>query len=710
MERFAVLLESIVADPEESIWRLPILPAAERRQLLAWNETREPARSESNLFDLFAAQAARTPSAPALIAGEERLGYGELLARAEALAGHLRSLGVGPEVAVAIFLPRRAELLVALLATLGAGGFYVPLDPAYPEERLSFMLADSGAAAVLTTTELAGRLPETPARVVRLDALPTVLPAAAGPAAGLDHLAYVIYTSGSTGRPKAVAIEHRTAVTLMGWSRREYSDLELSGVLASTSITFDMSVFELFAPLAWGGTVILAENALALPDLPAAGEVRVIDTVPSAMAELLRMGGVPRSVVTVNLGGEAVPRALADRVYAEPGIERLYNVYGPSEDTTFSTWALIERESGRAPSIGRPLDGEQAWVVDRHLQPVPIGVPGELYLGGAGVSRGYLGRPELTAERFVPDPFAAVPGSRMYRVGDLVRYRADGILEFLGRLDHQVKVRGFRIEPGEVESALLIHPAVRSAVVLPRTDSAGTTALVAYLETAPGAVSAGELRQHLASRLPEYMIPSGFGFVASMPRTPNGKVDRQTLARWAPLPEERSVQAPRTPLEELLAGIFAEVLGVQRIGVEASFFESGGHSLSAMRLVARVREALGVELPLSRLFAAPTVAALARGMAPGLALAGSARSAAPPLVRVPRDQPLPLSFAQARLWFLDQLEPGSAAYNIPAAVELAGGGGPRAVWPPPSPRWRAATSRCAPASRSMGGSGESRCR
>ncbi len=672
MARFAVLLESIVAAPEESIWRLPILPEAERRQLLAWNDTRQEEPSESNLFALFAAQAARTPAALALIAGEERLSYGELLARTAELAGFLRALGVGPEVAVAVFLPRRAELLVALLATLEAGGFYVPLDPAYPAERVSFMLADSAAAVVLTTTELAGRLPESPARIVRLDALPPVVPAVPSVPAVSGNLAYVIYTSGSTGRPKAVAIEHRSVVALMLWSRREYSDLELSGVLASTSITFDMSVFELFAPLAWGGTVILAENALALPGLPAAaaGEVRVVDTVPSAMAELLRLGGVPSSVVTVNLGGEAVPRALADRVYAEPGIARLYNVYGPSEDTTFSTWALIERASERAPSIGRPLDGEQAWVVDRHLQPVPIGVPGELFLGGAGVSRGYLGRPELTAERFVPDPFAAAssrPGARMYRVGDLVRYREDGILEFLGRLDHQVKVRGFRIEPGEVESALLTHPAVRSAVVLPRADSSGATALVAYLETAPGAVSSGELRQHLLSRLPEYMVPSSFGFVASMPRTPNGKVDRQTLARWAPLPEERSVLAPRTPLEELLAGIFTEVLGVQRIGVEESFFESGGHSLSAMRLVTRVREALGVELPLHRLFAAPTVAALARGIE---GIAKSDAPPVPPLTRVPRDRPLPLSFAQQRLWFLDQLEPGSAAYNIPAAVAL----------------------------------------
>ena len=446
-------------------------------------------------------------------------------------------------------------------------------------------------------------------------------------------------------------------------------------MLASTSITFDMSVFELFAPLAWGGTVILAENALALPELPAAVacEVRVIDTVPSAMAELLRMGGVPSSVVTVNLGGEAVPRALADRVYAEPGIERLYNVYGPSEDTTFSTWALIERESGRAPSIGRPLDGEQAHVVDRHLQPVPAGVAGELYLGGEGVSRGYLGRPDLTAERFVPDPFSPAAGSRMYRVGDLARYRADGILEFLGRLDHQVKVRGFRVEPGEVESALLAHPAVRAAVVLPRTDASGGTSLVAYLETAPDAVSAGELRQHLKSRLPDYMVPSSYAFLASLPLTPNGKADRKALAA---LPfaaaETEGATAPRTPAEELVAGIFAEVLGVARVGVEEGFFELGGHSLLATQVVSRLRSVFRVELPVRAVFEAPTVAALA-GRIEGLrtAAAGEAMPL-PPIEPVPPGGRLAPSFAQSRLWFLDQLEPGSPLYNLSAAVRLDG--------------------------------------
>jgi amino acid adenylation domain-containing protein len=440
-------------------------------------------------------------------------------------------------------------------------------------------------------------------------ALPTALP---------NNLAYLIYTSGSTGRPKAVAIEHRSAVILMCWSRREFSTLELSGMLASTSITFDMSVFELFAPLCWGGTVILAANALALPRLPAKDLVRVVDTVPSAIAELLRMDAVPPSVVTVNLGGEPVPRALADRVYAQAGIERLINVYGPSEDTTFSTWEWIERESERAPAIGRPLDGEQGWVVDANLQLAPVGVPGELYLGGDGLSRGYLGRPELTAERFIPDPFAAAgkPGARMYRVGDLVRYRPDGRLEFLGRIDHQVKIRGFRVELGEVEAALARLPGVEGAAVLARQET-GDTRLVAYVAAAPAAsLTPAALREALRERLPEFMVPSAFVFLAALPLTPNGKVNRRALPPPDAGAETSGADfvAPRTPLEALLAEIWSAVLEIAAVGIDDPFWDLGGHSLLATRVLARLLDATGVELPLQALFEHPTVRQLAEAV------------------------------------------------------------------------------------------------
>ncbi len=674
-----ILIEGVEEDPGLFLSELPLLSAAEQAQLLAWNEATRRERPEelvgSTLHGLFEAQARRTPEATALIVGEERLSYTGLEERAETLARHLRGLGVGPEVGVGIFLPRETGLVVALLATLKAGGFYVPLDPAYPVERVGFMLEDSRCAVVLTSTDLHGRVHGL-ARTVLLDEELPVGPAGAEVGAGSGNLAYLIYTSGSTGRPKAVAIEHRSAVAMVLWSRREYSDLELSGVLAATSITFDMSVFEIFAPLAWGGTVILAENALALPGLPARNEVRVVDTVPSAMAELVRMGGVPPSVVTVNLGGEAIPRVLADQVYGVPGIERLYNVYGPSEDTTFSTWALVERESERGVSIGRPLDGEQAWVVDRHLNPTPVGVPGELYLAGEGLARGYLGRPDLTAERYVPDPFATVPGARMYRVGDLVRYRPDGELEFLGRLDHQVKIRGFRVELGEVEEALRRLPGVEAAVVLARATSSDK-ALAAYvvprLEVTAGA---GALRDGLRAKLPEYMVPSAFVFLDALPLTPNGKVDRRALAQLQPetgQPEGEQYAAPRGPVEEAVAEIAASLLELERMGRDDDFFHLGGHSLLAARLVARIRELFGVDLSLRAVFETPTVEGLARRIEEILGSASSPQ--APPLLAQERQEAAPASFAQQRIWFVDRLRRGSdssGAYNMPSVFRLHG--------------------------------------
>src|SRR6185312_14291283 len=435
------------------------------------------------------------PGTLAVVRGSEALTYAELEARSALLAERLRRLGAGPEVPVGVCLPRTPEMVVALLAVLRAGGFYLPLDPAYPAERLAYMLEDSGCDLVLTVEAAAAALPQAGVRLLRLDepldtdpgdatreprVLPGVLP---------NNLAYLIYTSGSTGRPKAVAIEHRGAALLAGWARGVFSPAELAGVLASTSIAFDLSVFEIFVPLAWGGTVILVDNALALPALKAPGalppgvEVRLLNTVPSAAAELLRVDGLPATVSTLNLAGEALPGTLARAAYRRPETERLYNLYGPSEDTTYSTFALIASTPRRpsTPPIGRPVDGTRAYVLDRRLQPVPAGVPGELHLAGGGLARGYLGRPELTAERFLPDPLAQEAGARMYRTGDLCRRRADGELEYLGRIDRQVKVRGFRIELGEVEAALATQPGVRAAVAVVREDEPGDRRLVAYV-------------------------------------------------------------------------------------------------------------------------------------------------------------------------------------------------------------------------------------
>jgi amino acid adenylation domain-containing protein len=679
MERLAghyrTLLAAALANPSTPLSELPLLTSAESRQLMVdWIHKGQHWPEDVLLHELFEDQARRTPDATALIAGSERLSYRELDERADRMARRLRALGVGPETRVGIFLQRRARLPISLLGVLKAGGAYVPLDPAYPRERLEAILADAEAPVLVTEGALLGALPaDLAAQIVRADEqAPADLPALEPLPVRMGRLAYVIYTSGSTGRPKGIAIEHRSVSALMHWSREAFRPEELAGVLASTSICFDMSVFELFAPLAWGGTVILADNVLALADLPAREEVTLVDTVPSAMAELLRQGAVPASVKTVNLGGEPLRGALARQVHALGTVERLLNLYGPSEDTTFSTVAAVGPEG--EPTIGQILANSWGYVLDRHLRLVPVGVPGELYLAGAGLSRGYLGRPDLTAERYVPDLFSTVPGARLYQTGDLVRWLPDGWLDFLGRLDHQVKVRGFRVELGEIEAALLAHPALQDAVVLALGEE-GERRLVAYVVAREGeeAPEIADLRAHLRKKLPEYMMPSAAVVLESLPLTPNGKIDRRALAHIKPREtvEEEGYVAPRTPVEELLAGIWSELLGVERVGAGDDFFALGGHSLLAVRAASRVSAALGLDVAVPLLFEAPTPAALAAALAEP---AGSG-PAMPPLREASpaeRERGLPLSYAQERLWFLDRLEPGSVTYNITGGVRLQG--------------------------------------
>jgi amino acid adenylation domain-containing protein len=613
---FENLLRGVVADPDRKLSALPLLTEEERRQLLfEFNERRRDYGLDVCVHELFEQQVARTPDAPALAYEQQRLSYAELNARANRLARRLVKLGVGPETIVGLFVERSVEMVVALLGVLKAGGAYLPLDPEYPQERVRFMLEDAGAHVLLTERRLRAQLPEHGARIVALDDCPALAgESVENPRASATpgSLAYVIYTSGSTGTPKGVAIEHRSVATLLHWAHETFSAEELSGVLASTSICFDLSIFELFAPLTCGGRVILADNALALPGLAAASEVTLINTVPSAMAELVRSDGVPASVKTVNLAGEPLKRALVEQVYERGTVRRVLNLYGPSEDTTYSTFAIVARGAVGEPTIGRPVANTQAYLLDRHLRLVPRGVVGELYLGGEGLSRGYLNRPSATAERYVPDPFSGEPGARLYRTGDLARWRRDGELEFLGRADHQVKVRGFRIELGEVEAALSAHEGVRACVVVAREDEPGDRRVVAYV-AADELLSSAALRAHLRERLPDYMIPSVFVMLDELPLTPNGKVDRKALP--APGREraesEREFVAPRNEVEAGVAAMWVEVLKVERVGVEDNFFELGGHSLLATRLIARVREAFGVELPLRRLFERPTVAGVA---------------------------------------------------------------------------------------------------
>jgi amino acid adenylation domain-containing protein len=619
---------------------------------------------------LFRHQARLVPERAAILHAGASVSYAALDARSSQVAHRLRALGVGPETPVALFLPRVPDLVAAMLGVLKAGGAYVPLDPAYPAERVTAMLADTRAPVVLTHAAVAGRLPAHGGRTVVVDADEAIAraPGDAPPSiATPDNLAYVIYTSGSTGRPKGVLIEHRTASVVLHWLRQTVTDEERACALGATSVCFDVSIAEIFGTLCWGGTLVLVDDALALANVRE--PIRLASMVPTAAAELLRQGAIPPALRTLALGGEPVPRALADALYAGTGVERILNLYGPTEDTTYSTCALIPRDPHHPVTVGRPVTGSAVRVLGEGFAAVDPGGEGELFMAGAGVTRGYLGRPGLTAERYLPDPLSALPGARMYRTGDLGRERADGEYDCLGRIDRQVKIRGFRVEPEEVEAALAAHPAVAEAAVAARTDAAGEPRLVAWTAPAGGAGGA-ELRAFLKARLPDYMVPSAFVPLAALPRTPNGKVDRLSLVAPEAFAREDddAYVAPRTPVEEILCSVWARVMGEPRIGVRDDFFALGGHSLRAVQIVARLREVLGVELPLPAVFQAPTVEQLATEVERAMGTSPSAESIHP----VDRSGPLPLSPAQEAVWFFERLSPGMRSYQFQAALRMRG--------------------------------------
>ncbi|HEV2860060.1 MAG TPA: amino acid adenylation domain-containing protein [Pyrinomonadaceae bacterium] len=676
---FRTLLEACAADPSRPLGALPMLTAPERRRLLVeWNDTAAPYPADTCVHELFERQAALTPDALALVFEGERLSYRELNERANRLARCLRRRGVGPDVMVGLMVERSAEMVVGVLAILKAGGAYLPLDPSYPAERLAFMLADSAAPVLLTQRHLRERCAGLDAEVLCLDAdwegnvaaesaesLPVNV--------GARNLAYVIYTSGSTGVPKGVQLPHGALNNLVNCMRRLCPLTGEDAWLAVTSLSFDIATLELFLPLVSGARIELvsretAADGLALGRLVRARGATIMQATPATWRMMVEAGWEDAPGLRVISGGEALAPELARQLQARGC--RVWNIYGPTETTIYSIGSQVE-EGAQIVTIGRPLDNTQVYLLDPSMRPVPVGVVGEIYIGGAGLARGYLNRPALTAERFAPDPFSTEPGARLYRTGDLARFLPDGRVDYLGRADNQIKIRGHRIELGEVEAALDSHPSVLRSVVVARRDSPGDARLVAYVVAGEGARPEGAaLRAYIQERLPAYMVPSAFVVLDSLPLTPNGKVDRKALPApdWDGETAERV--APRTPVEEVLAGVWSQVLGVAEVSVNDNFFERGGHSLSATQLVARVREVFGVELPLRRLFESPTLADVAEAVAALLQQGQGPEDV--PLEAGARDADAAPSFSQQRLWFLEQLTPGASAYNIAGALRLRG--------------------------------------
>ncbi|MDB4952370.1 MAG: sypC, partial [Gemmatimonadetes bacterium] len=671
-------LEEMVADESRPVERLALMPESERTRVLRdWNRTGAEYPAASCIHELFEAQAARTPRSTAVVSAAGSLTYAELNARANRLAHHLRALGVGPDVRVGLCVERSLEMVVGVLAVLKAGGVFVPLDPGYPAERLEYMLADSAPAAVLAQGHVADRFRGIGVPVLELDApapawadQPACDPARGGltPA----HPAYVTYTSGSTGQPKGVPSIHHRVLNLVHWYGRELGITERDAVLLVMSFSFDGTYRNLFAPLFAGGQLHLAADPFDPPAIVAqiaAHGISTVNLTPTAFQSLVEAdrGGTLARMRTVVLVGEAVqPRKLMELPEPRPA---LVNLYGPTECSGIVAFHRLDpdpaRYLDRPVPAGRPIPNGRIYILDRGGSPVPVGVAGELHIGGTPVGNGYQNRPGQTAERFVADPFGGEPGARLYRTGDRARWRADGTIEFLGRMDFQVKVRGYRVEPGEVEARLAAHPAVREAVVLVREDGPGEARLVAYW--LGEAVEPEVLRAHLAQALPPYMVPAAYVRMEQWPLTPNRKLDRRAL----PAPEGgavavRAYEAPVGHVEQALAAIWAQVLRVERVGRWDGFFDLGGHSLLAVQVISRVRQTLRVEAGLRDLFTCPVLADFARE------LRTAAPAELPPIQPAPRQGPVPLSFAQQRLWFLEQLRDLGGTYHLRAGRRLRG--------------------------------------
>jgi amino acid adenylation domain-containing protein len=621
------LLSAIVEDPSKRIAALEIMPPQQRKRVVEeWNATVQSLPEEKTVHALFASQVARTPDATAVVqfdaaGAEDRLSYAELDAQSEAIAVQLRARGCGPGKMVGLYLQRKPRMLAAMLGVWKAGAAYVPLDPSYPAERIAWMLEDSAAPVVLADPELIAELPQG-AHVV-LSIVDALASASSSPAsskqvalAGPDDTAYVIFTSGSTGRPKGVCVPHRAAVNFLASMARTPGLQTGETLCAITTLSFDIALLELVLPLTVGARVALADRATAadgeaLAALLERADATAMQATPATWRMLLESGWRGRSQLRIFCGGEGLPRDLAERLLRSG--RELWNLYGPTETTVWSTVERIETVEGGI-SIGTPIANTEIYIVDKQLQPLPPGIPGELLIGGLGVSQGYLDRPELTAEKFIADPFGRRANGRLYRTGDLARWRRDGRIEVVGRIDHQVKLRGYRIELGEIESVLSAHPQVRQAVTICREDRPGDKRLVAYLTAAEGVaeIDLAALRAQARQHLPDYMMPSAIVVMDAFPLTPNGKVDRRAL----PVPDADEIAldayvAPRNAEEEQLAALWADILGLPKVGIHDNFFNLGGHSLLATQLVARMQKAIGGDIALRMLFEAPTIAEFA---------------------------------------------------------------------------------------------------
>ena len=682
LEQLHTVLTGFVRNANNTVGSIDVLTDREEQKLLVeWNTTGQHFPEETLcVHEWFDLEASRDPSGCAITYNSEVLSKGELNRRANQVARYLRNCGVGPEVYVGLCITRSFEMVVGLLGILKAGGAYVPLDPAYPSKRLAFIIDDARLPIILTQEKLVGQLPENRARVICLDADWGAISAQRDdtPSSGVtpENLAYVVYTSGSTGHPKGVAIQHRGVTNLIWAQQKDWGIDATRKIMQFASLNFDASVSEIFLALVKGATLSIADLATvqSLPELERFLVENAIDviTLPPTVLSLLSAGNLP-SLRTVIAAGESCPRDIALRWM--PG-RTLINAYGPTEGTVGAAWESIQSlrdDQGTIP-IGRPAANVNVFVLDQSLRPVPVMVPGELFLAGVGVARGYLNRPDLTAERFLPNPFSAAPGARMYRTGDLVRYLPDSTLDFVGRVDHQVKIRGFRVELDEIEVVLTEHETVEEAAVISKGASLDSQRLVAYLVPRGSATPMGsDLYRFLKARLPDCMIPSAFIVLQALPLLPNGKTDRAALQQR----EEDAIgtrdvsPAPRTPTEELLAGIWCSILNVEGVGTSSNFFELGGHSLNATQLLSRIRDVFSLDLSLREVFERPLLSMLA-DFIDHMRLASERESTAAPLVPVSREGDLPLSYAQQRLWFLEQLVPGGVSYNIPAVLRLRG--------------------------------------